>query len=50
MVRTGQVALRNSGDGTTIDSVGPGGIFGYMPLLTGGGMDFEGLHGSRRAR
>ena len=41
MVRTGQVALRNSGDGTTIDNVGPGGIFGYMPLLTGGGMDFK---------
>ncbi len=41
MVRTGQVALRSSSDGTTIDTVGPGGIFGYMPLLTGGGMDFE---------
>ena len=24
-----------------IDVVGPGGIFGYMPLLTGAGMDFE---------
>ncbi|MDT5209195.1 MAG: hypothetical protein QOF67_1610 [Mycobacterium sp.] len=41
MVYAGQVALRNSGDATTIDTVGPGGIFGYMPLLTGGGMDFE---------
>jgi CBS domain-containing protein len=41
MVCTGQVALRNSGDATTIDTVGPGGIFGYMPLLTGGGMDFD---------
>jgi CBS domain-containing protein len=41
MVHAGQVALRNSGDATTIDTVGPGGIFGYMPLLTGGGMDFE---------
>jgi CBS domain-containing protein len=41
MVHSGQVALRNSGDATTIDTVGPGGIFGYMPLLTGGGMDFE---------
>jgi CBS domain-containing protein len=40
MVRTGHVALRASGDGTTIDTVGPGGIFGYMPLLAGGGMDF----------
>ena len=41
MVHSGQVALRNSGDATTIDTVGSGGIFGYMPLLTGGGMDFE---------
>ena len=24
-----------------IDTVEPGGIFGYMPLLTGGGMEFE---------
>src|ERR1700738_561363 len=41
MVHSGQVALRNSGDATTIDTVGSGGIFGYMPLLTGSGMDFE---------
>ena len=41
MVHAGQVTLRNSGDATTFDTVGPGGIFGYMPLLTGGGMDFE---------
>ena len=41
MVHAGQVALRNSGDATTIDTVDCGGIFGYMPLLTGGGMDFE---------
>ncbi len=41
MVHSGQVALRNSGDATTIDTVGSGGIFGYMPLLAGGGMDFE---------
>ncbi len=41
MVHTGQVVLRNTGDATTIDTVGPGGIFGYMPLLTGGGMEFE---------
>ncbi len=41
MVRTGHVALRGSADGTIIDTVGSGGIFGYMPLLTGGGMDFE---------
>ncbi|HET6734852.1 putative nucleotidyltransferase substrate binding domain-containing protein [Mycobacterium sp.] len=41
MVYTGTVALHASGDGITIDTVGPGGIFGYMPLLAGGGMDFE---------
>ncbi|KRE28741.1 cyclic nucleotide-binding protein [Mycobacterium sp. Soil538] len=41
MVRDGMVALRASGDGALIDVVGPGGIFGYMPLLTGAGMDFE---------
>jgi CBS domain-containing protein len=41
MVHTGNVALHASGDGMTIDSVGPGGIFGFMPLLAGGGMDFE---------
>lgn len=41
MVREGMVALRASGDGALIDVVGPGGIFGYMPLLTGAGMDFE---------
>ena len=35
------VALHASGDGAVIDTVGPGGIFGYMPLLAGGGMDFE---------
>ena len=41
MVHTGSVALLASKDGVTIDTVGPGGIFGYTPLLTGGGMDFE---------
>ena len=41
MVYTGSVALLASKDGVTIDTVGPGGIFGYTPLLTGGGMDFE---------
>jgi CBS domain-containing protein len=40
MVHTGNVNLHSSADGTTIDTVGPGGIFGYTPLLTGGGMDF----------
>ncbi|WP_197383619.1 putative nucleotidyltransferase substrate binding domain-containing protein [Mycolicibacterium mengxianglii] len=41
MVCTGVVTLRSSGDGSVIDVVIPGGIFGYMPLLTGAGMDFE---------
>lgn len=41
MVREGAVALRASGDGALIDVVEPGGLFGYMPLLAGAGMDFE---------
>ncbi len=41
MVRDGAVALRTTGDGALIDIVTPGGIFGYMPLLAGAGMDFE---------
>ena len=40
MVCTGQVTLHASADGTTIDTVEQGGIFGYTPLLTGGGMEF----------
>ena len=40
MVRSGQVTLQTSADGTTIDTVQRGGIFGYTPLLTGGGMEF----------
>ena len=40
MVRKGQVTLQASADGTTIDTVVEGGIFGYTPLLTGGGMEF----------
>lgn len=40
MVRSGQVTLL-AGDGSVIDTVGPGGIFGYTPLLTGGGMEFN---------
>ncbi len=40
MVRTGEVTLQASADGTTIDTVEHGGIFGYTPLLTGGGMQF----------
>lgn len=40
MVRSGQVTLQASADGTVIDTVTEGGIFGYTPLLTGGGMEF----------
>ncbi|MGZ6779262.1 MAG: putative nucleotidyltransferase substrate binding domain-containing protein [Mycobacterium sp.] len=40
MVRSGQVTLLASADATSIDTVEPGGIFGYTPLLTGGGMEF----------
>jgi CBS domain-containing protein len=39
MVRTGHVSLQ-AGDGSTVDTIEPGGIFGYTPLLTGGGMEF----------
>lgn len=40
MVCSGHVILQGSTDGTTIDTIEPGGIFGYMPMLTGGGMGF----------
>ncbi|MCV7010909.1 putative nucleotidyltransferase substrate binding domain-containing protein [Mycolicibacterium madagascariense] len=39
MVYSGHVALQ-AADGSTVDVVEPGGIFGYTPLLTGGGMEF----------
>lgn len=39
MVGAGHVMLQ-AADGSAIDSVPPGGIFGYIPLLTGGGMEF----------
>jgi CBS domain-containing protein len=39
MVCSGHVALQ-AADGSTVDTVEPGGIFGYTPLLTGGGMEF----------
>jgi CBS domain-containing protein len=39
IVRTGRVTLQAT-DGAAIDTVEPGGIFGYTPLLTGGGMEF----------
>lgn len=40
MVCAGHVALQASADGSAIDAIEPGGIFGYTPLLTGGGMAF----------
>jgi CBS domain-containing protein len=40
MVCTGHVALQAGLDGAVIDTIEPGGIFGYTPLLTGGGMEF----------
>jgi CBS domain-containing protein len=40
MVCAGHVALQASADGSAIDDIEPGGIFGYTPLLTGGGMAF----------
>jgi CBS domain-containing protein len=40
MVRTGQVTLQASTDGAVFDTVSEGGIFGYTPLLTGGGVEF----------
>jgi CBS domain-containing protein len=40
MVCTGQVTLQTSTDGSCIDTIDSGGIFGYTPLLTGGGMEF----------
>ncbi|MDT5149725.1 MAG: hypothetical protein QOI01_1458 [Mycobacterium sp.] len=40
MVCTGDVALQAGADGAAIDTIEPGGIFGYTPLLTGGGMEF----------
>ena len=41
MVRDGRRGAARQWRRLTIDIVGPGGIFGYMPLLTGAGMDFE---------
>lgn len=40
MVRSGQVTLHASADGTTIDTVEQGGIFGYTPMLIGGSIEF----------
>ncbi|AFM17832.1 putative signal-transduction protein containing cAMP-binding and CBS domains [Mycolicibacterium chubuense NBB4] len=41
LVRDGAIALRASRDGALIDVVEPGGLFGYLPLLAGAGMDFQ---------
>jgi CBS domain-containing protein len=40
MVCAGNVTLQAGADGSAIDGIEPGGIFGYTPLLTGGGMEF----------
>ena len=40
MVCTGHVVLQAAAGGAAIDTIEPGGIFGYTPLLTGGGMEF----------
>jgi CBS domain-containing protein len=41
MVFDGQVTLHASVDGAVIDTVEPGGIFGYTPVLVGGGVQFQ---------
>lgn len=41
MVFDGSVTLHASADDAVIDTVTVGGIFGYTPLLTGSGMQFE---------
>lgn len=40
MLWTGGVALTSVVDGGAIDTVAPGGLFGYVPLLTGGSAEF----------
>jgi CBS domain-containing protein len=40
MVCAGHVTLQTGADGSAIDGIEPGGIFGYTPMLTGGGMEF----------
>lgn len=40
MVRSGRVTLHAGGDAHPLDTVEPGGLFGYTPLLTGAGLDF----------
>lgn len=41
MVFEGQVTLHAGTDRAVLDTVDPGGIFGYTPLLVGGGLHFE---------
>ena len=40
MVLAGSVNLQEVGDGQVFDTIEPGGIFGYVPMLTGGGIEF----------
>lgn len=40
MVRNGSVSLQQVDDGQVFDTIEPGGIFGYVAMLTGGGVDF----------
>ncbi len=40
MVLTGAVNLQEVGDGQVFDTIEPGEIFGYVPMLTGGGIEF----------
>lgn len=40
MVHTGSVSLQGADDGQVFDTIEPGGIFGYVAMLTGGGIEF----------
>uniref|UniRef100_UPI0013A537AA cyclic nucleotide-binding domain-containing protein n=2 Tax=Mycolicibacterium mucogenicum TaxID=56689 RepID=UPI0013A537AA len=40
MVLTGSVNLQEVGDGQVFDTIEAGEIFGYVPMLTGGGIEF----------
>lgn len=40
MVQSGSVSLRAVDDGQVFDTIEPGGIFGYVAMLTGGGIEF----------
>lgn len=40
MVHAGSVSLQEIDDGQVFDTIDPGGIFGYVAMLTGGGVEF----------